>query len=178
MTNRHMTAGLAVVLFFLVSGVWGQANSQAEERDRIDLAGLARGPAIAGGGLFFGEPSGFTGKLWFPDTGFAVDALVAWSFQDRNRLYLHGDAIYHLALIETDGGRYISPSVGIGVLGRIGDEGSIGVRLPVGLSLFLFPSFPLELFGEISPGIGLFPDTGEEFGVGLGVRFYLPAGSS
>ncbi|MFP4152128.1 MAG: hypothetical protein ACLFR8_12840 [Alkalispirochaeta sp.] len=178
MMNRRVTFAVVFVMIVLAPGAWGQANPQAEERDRLDLAGLARGPAIVGGGLFFGEPSGFTGKLWFPETGFAVDTLLAWSLEDTGRLYVHANGIYHLALIETDGGRYISPSIGLGVLGRIGSEGALGVRLPVGLSLFLFPSFPLELFGEISPGIGLFPDTGEEFGVGLGVRFYLPAGSS
>ena len=154
-----------------------QANSQAEDRDRIDLAGLARGPAIIGGGVFFGEPSGISAKLWFPETGFGFDALAAWSFQEEGSVYLHGDVIYHLALIETDGGRYVIPSVGFGVLGRFGENGGIGVRLPVALSLFLFPSVPVELFGEISPGVGIYPDTGEEFGVGLGVRFYLPARS-
>lgn len=155
-----------------------QANSQAEDRDRIELAGLARGPAIIGGGFFFGEPSGISAKLLYPETGFGVDALAAWSLQDEENFYLHSTAIYHLALIETEGGRYIIPSLGLGVLGRIGSDPNVGVRLPVALSLFLFPSLPLELFGEISPGIGLYPDTGEEFGVGLGVRFYVPVRGS
>jgi hypothetical protein len=168
---------LAAVLVLAAPAADAQANTQARERDRIDLAGLADGPAIAGGGLFFGEPSGITGKLWFPETGFALDALAAWSFSNQRNLYLHSNLIYHLALIETEGGRYIIPSIGFGVLGRVGDNGSIGIRMPVALSLFLFPSFPLELYGEISPGIGLYPATDEEFGVGLGVRFYLPVRS-
>ncbi|MDA3947707.1 MAG: hypothetical protein PF508_00645 [Spirochaeta sp.] len=169
-----------LVLLLWVGGafaVGAQANSQAEDRERIELAGLARGPAIVGGGLFFGEPSGISAKLWFPESGFGFDALAAWSFQDEGSVYLHSDVIYHLALIETAGGRYVVPSVGLGVLGRLGDNGSVGVRLPVALSLFLFPSVPLELFGEISPGVGIYPETDEEFGVGLGVRFYLPVQS-
>lgn len=169
-----------VLLLLCLGGaftVGAQANSQAEDRDRIELAGLARGPAIVGGGLFFGEPSGISAKLWFPETGFGFDALAAWSFQDEGGVYLHGDVIYHLALIETAGGRYVVPSVGLGVLGRVGDNGGVGIRLPVALSLFLFPSVPVELFGEISPGIGIYPETNEEFGVGLGARFYLPVRS-
>jgi hypothetical protein len=173
----RISALVAVLLVFGAAAAFAQENSQAEEVDRIDLAGLARGPAILGGGLFLGEPSGLSAKLWFPETGFGIDALAAWSIGDQGNLYLHSSAIYHLALIETEGGRYIIPSVGLGVLGRIGDEPNVGLRLPVGLSLFLFPSFPLELYGEISPGVGLFPSTDEEFGVGLGVRFYLPVGN-
>ncbi len=172
-----VVAFLAVLLFATGQAAGAQANSQAAARDRLDLAGLADGPVILGGGLFFGEPSGLTVKVWFPESGFAVDGLAAWSFTDQKNLYLHSNLIYHLALIETDGGRYIVPSVGLGVLGRVGESGSIGVRIPVGLSLFLFPSFPMELYGEISPGVGLYPATDAEFGVGLGVRFYLPVRS-
>ncbi len=173
------TIPLLLLLSFCLSApvAFSQANTQAEERNRIELASLAEGPAILGGGLFFGEPSGLTGKLWFPETGFAVDALMAWSFTNQHNFYLHSSLIYHLALIETEGGRYIVPSVGLGVLGRMGDNGSIGIRIPAALSLFLFPSLPLEFYGEVSPGIGLYPATNEEFGVGLGVRFYLPVRS-
>lgn len=170
-------ASTVLLLFLLGVAVHGQSNSQAEDVDRLQLAGLAKGPAIVGGGVFFGEPSGVTAKLWYPETGFSLDALAAWSMTKDAHLYLHGSAIYHLALIETEGGRYITPYVGLGALFRFGEDPGIGVRLPVGLSLFLFPSFPLEIFGEISPGVGLYPTTNEEFGFGIGARFYLPLGN-
>ncbi len=157
--------------------LFGQANTQAQERDRIDLAGLARGPAVIGGGFVVGEPTGLTGKFWYPESGFAVDAAAAWSLSAQRSLYMHSDIIYHLALIETEGGRYIIPSIGFGVLGRFGSDVEVGVRLPVALSLFLFPSVPVEIYGEIAPGVGVVPDTDEEFGLGMGIRFYFPVGS-
>jgi hypothetical protein len=113
-------------------------------------------------------------KLWFVETGFAVDGAVAWSFQEDSSLYLHANGIFHLALIETEGGRYLVPYVGLGVSNRYGDETRLGLRLPVGLSIMPFLEFPLEFFAELAPGVGILPSTDPDFGAGLGVRFYLP----
>ncbi|MFW5694749.1 MAG: hypothetical protein ACOCYB_06250 [Alkalispirochaeta sp.] len=165
---------LALLGVALTMSVGAQANTQAEERDRIQLGRLSQGQAIVGGGMVFGEPTGLSAKLWFVETGFAVDAAVAWSFQADSTLYLHASGLFHLALIETEGGRYVVPYVGLGVTNRYGDDTRVGLRLPVGLSIMPFLEFPLEFFAELSPGIGIVPSTDPEFGAGLGVRFYLP----
>ena len=173
--RRHRrTIAVLLLTVLAVGSVAAQANSQAQERDRINLGRLAQGPAIIGGGFVIGEPSGISAKLWFVDTGFAVDAMAAWSFRTNRSLYLHASGIYHLALIETQGGRYIVPSVGFGVTNTYGDEVGVGLRLPVALSLMPFVELPLEFYAELAPGIGIIPETDPEFGAGIGVRFYLP----
>jgi len=170
---RRLVA-LVLLSMVITLGVNPQANTQAEERDRIHLGRLSQGQSIIGGGLLFGEPTGLSAKLWFVETGFAVDAAVAWSFQTESTLYLHAGGLFHLALIETEGGRYLIPYVGLGVNNRYGDETRVGLRLPVGLSIMPFVQFPLEFFAELAPGIGVFPGTDPDFGAGLGVRFYMP----
>lgn len=151
-----------------------QANRQAAERDRLDLGRLAEGPAIIGGGLVVGEPSGLTAKLWYTETGFAADTAVAWSFQDEPGLYIHVNGLFHLAIIETAGGRYLAPFIGMGASYRVGTRSRIGLRAPLGLSILPFTDFPLEFFAELAPGIGLVPDTSPDLGAGLGIRFYMP----
>lgn len=174
----HRLPGLTFVFLVLMilfpPGVFSQANNQAEERSRIDLGRLSEGPAILGGGVMLGEPTGFSAKLWFVETGFGLDAAVAWSFRDDSTLYLHANGLFHLAVVETAGGRYLVPFVGLGVTNRYGDDTNVGLRLPVGLSIFPFRDLPIELFAELAPGIGLIPETDPEFGAGIGARFYFP----
>lgn len=158
----------------IAAGAAAQANNDASPADRLELADLARGPAILGGGLIFGEPTGFSIKLWFPETGLGFDAAAAWSFREDRTLYLHANALYHLALIETQAGRYLVPFVGLGVTNSYGDDTRIGLRVPVGLSILPFPQLPLEFFAEMAPGVGILPDTSPDFGAGIGARFYLP----
>ncbi|TVR74658.1 MAG: hypothetical protein EA427_00840 [Spirochaetaceae bacterium] len=174
--GRLLITGLFAGLLGLVlaTGLAAQADPQARERDRLDLGRLAEGPAIIGGGIVVGEPSGLTGKLWYTETGFAVDTAVAWSFQDNPGLYLHTNGLFHLAIIETAGGRYLSPFLGAGLSYRIGDKARVGLRVPLGLSILPFRAFPAEFFAELAPGIGLVPDTSPTFGAGIGMRFYMP----
>lgn len=172
--RRLNRAVAATVLLFSATLIAAQANSQAEATDRVDLGGLASGQAIIGGGLIFGEPTGLSAKLWFVETGLGLDVAAAWSFQSDRSLYLHAGALYHLALIQTQGGRYIVPAIGAGLTNTYGNRLRIGLRLPVSLSILPFPNLPVELFAELAPGIGLIPETSPEFGAGLGARFYLP----
>ncbi len=171
----NRTAYLLMVLVLVVGAVVsGQENNQAEARDRLDLGRLAEGPAIIGGGIILGEPTGLSAKGWFTETGFGADLAVAWSFAENPGLYMHANGLFHLAIVETAGGRYLIPYVGGGLFYRTGDSVNLGLRFPVGLSLFPFTQLPLEFFTEIGPGIGLIPSTSPVFGAGLGVRFYLP----
>lgn len=172
--TQKIVLAVAVLLAVLAPAIMAQADQQAEERSRFDLGRLADGPAIIGAGLVVGEPSGLTAKLWFTESGFAVDTAVAWSFAEDPGLYMHVNALYHLAIIETAGGRYLTPFVGGGVSYRVGSENRLGLRVPLGLSILPFSELPIEFFAELAPGIGLVPDTAPSFGAGLGARFYLP----
>ncbi len=165
---------LTLILFAVPASVAAQADRQATERQRIDLGRLSEGPAIIGGGIVVGEPSGVTAKLWFTETGFALDTAVAWSFHEDPGLYLHTNALFHLAIIETAQGRYLTPFVGGGVSYRVGEKHRLSLRVPLGLSILPFTNFPAEFFAELAPGIGLLPDTSPNFGAGLGIRFYVP----
>jgi hypothetical protein len=154
--------------------VWSQADRRAEERSRFDLGRLSEGPAIIGGGIVLGEPSGLTAKLWYTESGFAVDTALAWSFQEDANLYMHVNSLFHLAIIETAGGRYLAPFVGGGISYRVGARSRLGLRVPLGLSILPFTNFPVEFFAEIAPGVDLIPDTSPGFGAGIGARFYVP----
>ncbi|TVQ39414.1 MAG: hypothetical protein EA384_06560 [Spirochaetaceae bacterium] len=128
-----------------------------------------RGPF--GLGIILGEPTGISAKLWLGETH-AVDAAVAWSFQEKGSFYVHGNYLFHLPdLITVDRG---SLPVYIGAGGKIAlrDDPYVGVRVPVGLT-YLFDNAPVDLFLEIAPGIGLLPSTKPDWGAGLGVRYYF-----
>lgn len=170
---RKIAIGMVIGVSITLS-LFGQANEQAEEVDRIHLGRLAEGPSILGGGVVVGEPTGITAKMWFTETGFGIDAAAAWRFSDDSSFHLQIDGLFHLALIETEGGRYIVPYVGAGLTNRLSDDPRLGLRVPVGLSLLPFRALPLEFFAEIAPGVGLWPETDADLEFGLGARFYFP----
>lgn len=172
--NRYRQLLVCALLVSAFLPVHAQADRQAEERERLDLGRLADGPAIIGAGIIVGEPSGLTAKLWFTETGFALDAAVAWSFHDDPGLYLHTNALFHLAVIQTAGGRYLSPFIGGGLSYRVAEQSRLGLRIPIGLSILPFTNFPAEFFAELAPGLGLIPDTSPAVGAGVGIRFFVP----
>ena len=158
----------------LATRLLAQANDEAEEVERINLGRLSEGPAILGAGLVVGDPTGVSAKLWYPATGFGIAAAAAWDITDDSSFHLQLDGIFHLALVETEGGRYIVPYVGGGFTSRLSDDPRWGLRFPVGLSLLPFVHLPLEFFAEIAPGVGLLPETDADLGFGIGARFYIP----
>ncbi len=163
-----------IVLVLATYGIAAQANDEGEEVDRIRLGRLSEGPAILGGGVVVGDPTGFTAKLWFTETGFGIAGSAAWKLNENSEFNIQLDGIFHLALIETEGGRYIVPYVGAGVTNELSDDPRIGLRFPVGLSLLPIRAIPLEFFADIAPGVGLLPETDADLEFGIGVRFYLP----
>ena len=122
-------------------------------------------------GIILGEPTGISAKLWLGDTH-ALDAAVAWSFQDEGSFYFHGSYLFHMMdLISVEQG---SLPLYIGIGGKISlrDEPHVGIRVPVGLA-YIFPTAPVDVFLEIAPGIGLIPSTSPDWGAGLGVRYFF-----
>lgn len=170
----YMVVLTAAIALSIAAPLFGQANDEAEEVDRIGLGRLSEGPSIIGAGIVIGEPTGITAKVWFTETGFGIDAAAAWRLSDDSSFHLQADALFHLALVETQGGRYIVPYVGVGLTNRLSDDPRLGLRVPVGLSLLPFRSMPLEFFAEIAPGVGLWPETDADLEFGLGARFYFP----
>lgn len=126
---------------------------------------------LAGIGIIVGEPTGLSGKLWFSG-GMAVDAAVAWSFLPKSSLYLHSNLLYHFRVIDTSLGNFLTPYAGAGVGIKLQDTTNLGLRFPIGISM-IFESAPIEIFLEVSPGLGLVPETDLEIGAGLGGRVFF-----
>ena len=164
---------IKVIVVACVFATVGAIAAPAQSSSRLTLSDLSSGPSIAGAGIMLGEPSGLTAKLWFVQTGFGVDAAVAWSFSNDSSLYLHANGLFHLAAIETPQGRYLAPYIGLGVKTKFSSEGYLGLRVPVGVSFMPLTNFPLEIFAELAPGLGLLPDTTPDFGAAIGARFYV-----
>lgn len=130
------------------------------------LALLTPAPASAqvGIGGLIGDPTGLTVKLGGGRGGVAVDVglddnlfVQAHYLVREQRLRGAGADIRFLF---GPGGFYQK---------RDGDDG-LGVSALLGLSWYVAPEF--ELFGQLTPGIQLTPDTEGGTGAAAGLRFY------
>jgi hypothetical protein len=156
---------------------------------------IAAAPATTGGfglGLQAGSPSALTLKFaGAHESGFALGVGAGFGYGStfRTSLWLQADYLIHLAtLIDSDGvdlAVYGGPGVFASIFGAnygFGYAGNpwydnvdyigVGVRLPVGLSL-AFDKFPLELYAQFDPAIGVFPAVGFGLGGAVGFRVYF-----
>jgi hypothetical protein len=123
-------------------------------------------------GLYLGEPTGLSAKLWV-DRKNAVEGIAAWAFS-QGFFVLSADYLFNFLDVVKVEKETFPLYVGVGGIVRIdmttGGGISVGARIPVGL-LYVFREAPLEISLEIVPGLYLFPDT-QFFGMGgLGVRY-------
>jgi hypothetical protein len=134
-------------------------------------------PAEPGGfglGIYLGEPTGITAKLWLSAES-ALDLCAAWSFIDLHHITFHlfGDYLFHIHdLFTVPSG---TPSFYCGIGGRIiilTGEVVIGIRIPVGIAYFLEKP-PLEICMEIAPLMEVFPATMFTVSAGIGVRWFF-----
>lgn len=129
-----------------------------------------------GVGIIVGEPTGLSAKKWLSRSN-AVDAGLAWSFNENARVQLHGDYLYHRVYIfESDSVRERIPVYfGIGARVRFAEEGlddQLGVRFPLGVGKTL-TSAPIEFFFELVPVLDVAPATNFDLNGAIGARFYL-----
>jgi hypothetical protein len=147
----------------------------------VGIQFFAANPAAAdrggdqGFGIMLGIPSGLTGKFWFDDT-FALDAALGIA---SGELDVHMDLLYHdfnlLPRLGLDtSGAPTALYFGIGPRMIFEDDEELGIRLPVGISLFPNQT-EWEFFGEFAPVIRLTPDTGLDGDFAVGARFYFSA---
>ncbi|OFZ19186.1 MAG: hypothetical protein A2X94_11205 [Bdellovibrionales bacterium GWB1_55_8] len=153
------------------------------------VASAAEISGKVGVGAVFGEPTGFTAKLW-NDGVRAFDAGLAYSFSEF--LIIYADHLWHFpgwvrgTALDRKGHRFM-PYVGVGGVFVISTEGGrsdrklfldtgntvgLGLRLPVGLE-WLPADPPLGVFLELVPGMGLAPSVEGFFQGGLGIRYYF-----
>ena len=132
-----------------------------------------------GAGVIIGEPTGLSAIMKTSEPH-AFDAALAWSLPDQ-RLHIHAD--YLVTLMTYEDWEYPNMrfpiSVGVGARLRLGwNDGSndtspvFGVRVPFNLAL-LPRDFPLDVFIELVPVVGLYPATRLDLDAALGVRYYF-----
>ena len=122
-------------------------------------------------GVIFGEPTGLSAKMWTSDRT-ALDAAVAWSFIGTGWLHIHTDFLVHnFDLIDVSEGA-LPLYFGFGAYLGLSSELWFGARIPVDIA-YHFESAPIEIFGELVPGLALLPEIRFYMGGGLGVRYYF-----
>jgi len=120
-------------------------------------------------GVVVGEPTGISARYWAAETH-AFDAAFAWSLS-HNAIYGQVDYAVEFTQLKVESISlpiYGGPGVGVGVA----NNPWIGVRFKAGI-MHQFTTYPLDLFLEIAPSLGLLPDVGFGVGGGLGMRYYL-----
>ncbi|MFP4373848.1 MAG: hypothetical protein ACLFPO_05945 [Spirochaetaceae bacterium] len=141
------------------------------------LLGTVRAHAeVFGVGVLLGEPTGVSAKARLGPTA-AVDAAAAWSFVDEGSFYFHADYLMHFNDVFTVDPGELPLYVGVGGMVSLRDDPLLGLRIPVGLA-YEFETVPLDVFFEVAPGMGIFPETSLEFGGGLGIRYYFETSSA
>lgn len=123
--------------------------------------------AEMGIGIVVGEPTGLTIK---------ADKLVigiGWSFAAADDRI---DATIDWWLINENLTDILDWYLGAGAKVRLNlnkntDTVNIGLRIPVGIQWW--PAKELEVFGEIAPGLLLFPATDFDISAGIGIRYYF-----
>ena len=127
------------------------------------LAAPVASAQVGIGGLI-GDPTGLTVKLGAGRGGLAVDVGL-----DDN-LFVQAHYIVRETRLRGAGAdvRFLFGPGGF-YQKRDGDD-ALGLSALLGLSVYVTPEF--ELFGQITPGIRLTPDTDGDVGAAVGLRFY------
>ena len=126
-------------------------------------------------GVILGEPTGISGKLW-TGRGTAIDGAVAWSFNKKSSMHLHGDFLLHrFRLSEVEKGELL-PYYGIGGRIKFEDDSRLGVRFPLGID-YLFEKSPFDFFLEIVPILDLAPSTDFSLNAAIGFRYFFGQGT-
>ena len=127
------------------------------------LAAPVASAQVGIGGLI-GDPTGLTVKLGAGRGGLAIDVGL-----DDN-LFVQAHYIVRETRLRGAGAdvRFLFGPGGF-YQKRDGDD-ALGLSALLGLSVYVTPEF--ELFGQITPGIRLTPDTDGDVGAAVGLRFY------
>ncbi len=128
-----------------------------------------------GAGIYLGEPIGFTVKGYVTEK-FAIDGIAAWGFRDKAFTVI-GDVTYDCLDIPIDSDVATFPfyaGAGAKVEFKAGpnDDTMVGVRIPVGVAA-QWRNYPIEMFVELAPGVGVVPSTRFDITGGIGARFYF-----
>ncbi len=121
-------------------------------------------------GVIFGEPTGFSAKIWTSQQ-MAVDAGIAWSFKETGYPRVHADLLWHREVWEVERGR-LPVYYGAGAKLLLFSELGFGIRVPVGIAYDLEQA-PVDIFLELVPGLKLLPRTTLDLDLAVGARYFL-----
>lgn len=129
----------------------------------------------AGFGIILGEPTGFSGKVWW-DNNVAFDGGVAWSFRNDSKLSLHSDVLWHnwsvlQKAFEIDKGKF-PLYYGLGCRIKTDNDTRAGLRIVAGAS-YMFDNAPFDVFFEVAPIMDFAPETKADFNASFGVRIWF-----
>jgi hypothetical protein len=122
-------------------------------------------------GIILGEPTGISWKLW-TGHGNAIDGAVAWSFDDENAVYLHGDFLFHKFYEYKEWRHRLFPYYGIGGRIKVEEKSKFGIRIPLGMN-YLLENSPLDFFIEVVPLLDLAPSTDFSINGAIGIRYFF-----
>ncbi len=171
---------IAAALAILILAGASLSAAEAKKKVKIELDPIKTAPREmdAGGmalGLFLGQPTGLSFRLGLSAEQ-SLEAKAAWdfvgskdgaaqfAFQANWLLELPGT----LVIEDVD----IPPYIGAGVALGVGNEVSLGLRVPFGL-VYRFEKAPLELGLEVGVGMSLVPATKFAIDGGLALRYRL-----
>ena len=137
---------------------------------------MADGPKGIGVGFAAGEPTGIS-LAWRAEGPSTFAGVAGWSLT-RNHLHLHIDYLLTLARLQPDPALPftlnlfvgIGPSIDLGA--STGSTPILGIRTPLGVD-FIFGNTPLDLYLDLVPVIGLFPDTRPNVQGAFGLRLWF-----
>jgi hypothetical protein len=122
-----------------------------------------------GVGMIVGQPSGIM-VVASPHERLLLDVGAAWSWNDW--LIILADCKFTDYL--TPSSLHLTGYYGLGVYGGSSDahQGVFGLRVPLGIS-YRVPYTSLEFFGELVPGLEMFPETRARLQAGLGILLWF-----
>jgi len=122
-----------------------------------------------GAGIILGQPSGVLLAV-SPHERLLLNFGAAWSWDDW--LMILADCKFRDYL--TPSSLHLAGYYGLGVYGGSSNarQGIFGIRVPLGVD-YRFPYTNLEVFGEIVPGLEMFPETRARLQAGIGVILWF-----
>ena len=129
-----------------------------------------------GVGIILGEPTGFSGKLWWDDN-IAFDGGLAWSIIGDANIHVHGDVVWHNWSVleeafDLDDSARIPLYYGIGGRLKSGEDTRVGMRFVIGAA-YIFENAPFDIFLEIAPIMDFAPKTELQLNSAIGARFWF-----
>jgi hypothetical protein len=116
-----------------------------------------------------GEPSGVTLKFYNANAP-SYDFLAAWSLQ-ADTFLLNGHLLFENRIPTSNLDKPLEWFVGPGAFVGLSEDGALGISGTIGLNLILTDH--ISIYGRITPRLALAPDTEEDVGGGLGIRYFF-----